>query len=177
MPIDDRIGREDGRFDFEKTLLMKKIPQPPQQFRPQPQILPRGRGIENRSWSLLMSSGPGSAKPHTVSLISHLFFHAFDIRTGSGVDLDQVADLDKGGAGELGAGVDLAGLGDIGGRVALGPGLAVFHPQNDVVGRRYADGLVVVQDDAANHAFLEIFPGVVDLLGGQIRIARRTRCP
>ena len=36
MPIDHRIGREDGRFDFEKAASVEKLPQPPEQVGPQP---------------------------------------------------------------------------------------------------------------------------------------------
>ena len=47
------------------------------------------------------------------------------------------------------------------------PGSQYSTRQYDVVRRSQADRLVVVQHDVALHAFLEILPGVVDLIGGQ----------
>ena len=43
MPIDDRIGREDRRFDFEKAARVEKLPQPMEQCRTETQVFPCGR--------------------------------------------------------------------------------------------------------------------------------------
>ena len=43
MAIDDRIGREDGRFDLQKAPALEELPQPAEQLRPQPQPLPNWR--------------------------------------------------------------------------------------------------------------------------------------
>jgi hypothetical protein len=42
VPIDHRIGREDGRFDFKKSPIVEKMPQSPQQIGPELKVLPTG---------------------------------------------------------------------------------------------------------------------------------------
>jgi hypothetical protein len=46
MPIDDRVGREDGRFDFEKIARGEKCPQPVEYGRSKAEIVPSGRGAK-----------------------------------------------------------------------------------------------------------------------------------
>ncbi len=46
MPIDDGIGRENRRFDFEKSASIKKCSEPSQHFSPQTQIRPIGCGAK-----------------------------------------------------------------------------------------------------------------------------------
>ena len=46
MPIDDRIGREDRRFDFEEAARIEKLSQPMEHRRTQTQMLPIGGGTK-----------------------------------------------------------------------------------------------------------------------------------
>ena len=81
------------------------------------------------------------------------------------------------GQGNSAPGFHLAGLGDVGGRVAPGPRLAVLDLQDHVVGRRDADRVAVEEHHAADHALLEVSPRVVDLVRRSARTARSSRCP
>jgi hypothetical protein len=46
MPIDDRVGRKNRRFDFEKSVRVEKLPQPPEQRRAITEVFPSGSGVE-----------------------------------------------------------------------------------------------------------------------------------
>jgi hypothetical protein len=46
MPIDDRIGREDRRFDFEEAARVEELPQPAEDRRAKTQMLPIGGGTK-----------------------------------------------------------------------------------------------------------------------------------
>ncbi len=46
MPINDRIGREDRRFDFEKPAQVEELPQATEHRRTQTQMFPIGGGTK-----------------------------------------------------------------------------------------------------------------------------------
>jgi EF-P beta-lysylation protein EpmB len=90
----------------------------------------------------------------------NLVADAFDVLAASGVDLDDVSNFDETRDTELGTSFHFRGFGDIGCRVALGPGGRIDHFEFDVRWRFQDDRIVVEQGDRAGHPVFEILPGI-----------------
>src|SRR5262245_38174538 len=93
---------------------------------------------------------------------SVLHRYPLDVFPRPRIDLQHVADVDENRRLDFGAGFKLDGLGDVGGRDAAGPGLAVFDFQFYMRRRRHADRPIVEHEHLAGHPLLEVHPAVLD---------------
>ena len=93
--------------------------------------------------------------------------HAFYVIAGSRINLDHIALIDKRRGDKFRSGFNLDRLGDISGRVTFGSWLAELNFEFDVIGWRHGDWIAIKQHKVAIHAFLQVFPTIVDLFGRQ----------
>ena len=100
-----------------------------------------------------------SASPKDCPAVAaKLVVNAFAVLARAGVDLDDVADLNKTWNAKFSSRFNLGWLGDVRRRIALGTWLRVDHFQIHMRRRFQRDGIIVEQSDRAHHSVFEVLP-------------------
>jgi len=104
----------------------------------------------------------------TENAEADLLLHAFDVFARTGVDANAVAFFDEVRDNKFCAGFDFGVLGDVRCRVAADGRVSLSDEKDDVVRRRDADRVIVVQHDVAFHFLFEVLPVVVHEFRGKL---------
>jgi len=104
----------------------------------------------------------------TENAEADLLLHAFDVFARTGVDADAVAFFNEVRDNKFCAGLDFGVFRDVRCRVAADGRVSLGDEKDDVVRRRDADRIVVVQHDIALHFLFEVLPVVVHEFRGKL---------